>query len=67
MRWLNQTQGCMDPCFDGVEFSRLLPDEDVTETSEGVALLKQRLAVVRKRMFRAQCLALAAQAGRLSC
>ena len=56
IRWLSDADGHACVCWDGVEFARLLPDE---EAVEGADLLKRKLVDLRKQRDRYVCLALA--------
>lgn len=61
IRWLSATGHHAGICWDGVDYPRLMPDE---EAVEGAALLKERLVGLRKQRDRIACLSLEATYGR---
>ncbi len=57
IRWLSRAIHYEKVCFDEVDYSRLLPDE---EAEPGADLLKKRLAKARKQRDMFVCEAIAA-------
>ncbi len=56
IRWLNAMGRHGEVCLDGVDYSRIMPDEEVIPDA---GLLKERLIEVRKQRDWLACLAIA--------
>lgn len=55
IRWLSRAGGCEFACFDGVDYARLLPDE---EAAPGGDLLRKRLVGARENKDKLTCMLL---------